>query len=205
MIELVVASGNQHKISEITGLLMGLPVKVSSLSDYPDSPKVVEDGKTFEDNARKKAREIFKYLKKPVLADDSGLEVVVLGNQPGVFSARFAGEQATDQQNNDLLLKRMNGMQADQRAASFVCSICFIDDNHEFLFNGIVNGVILENPRGRNGFGYDPLFFYPPYKKTFAELSLEEKSKVSHRGMAMESFKTFLTNHLKSIDKKLTF
>lgn len=195
--ELVVASGNRHKVCEISKLLQHLPAQVKSLKDYPDIPPVVEDGSTFEINARKKAREIYDCLQIPVLADDSGLEVPALNNQPGVFSARFAGPNATDLDNNNLLLERLKGLSADQRTARFVCSLCFIIDNKEYKFTGFATGVILEHPRGNSGFGYDPLFFVPQKNKTFAELETNEKSLISHRGQAMKKFKFFLNEYFK--------
>jgi XTP/dITP diphosphohydrolase len=157
---------------------------MKSLNDFGPIPGVVEDGKTFEDNAYKKAHFTAKVLGFPALADDSGLVVEALGGQPGVFSARYAGEGAGDEANILKLLKAMEGV-SDRRAA-FECIIAIaVPRGPALIFSGRCEGEIARGRTGKNGFGYDPVFFYQPLAKTFAEMSQEEKNRVSHRGKAM--------------------
>lgn len=171
-----------------------MPLQLKSLNDYSDYPDVVEDGKTFEENARKKARAYFEYSGIPTFADDSGLIVPALNSEPGVHSARYAGEQANYTANNRLLIEKIKNIPANKRNGRFVCTICYIDENHEEFITGTSAGIILDHLTGTKGFGYDPLFFVPELGKTFAELSMEEKNKISHRGRAMVMFKAFLKN-----------
>jgi XTP/dITP diphosphohydrolase len=187
-ISLVLATRNQGKIQELTRLLAHFPVRLKSLDQIGPLPPVHEDGKTFEENAYKKAFETASSLGLPALADDSGLMVEALQGSPGVFSSRYAGEGATDEENNRKLLREMKGL--TNRSASFVCTIAIaVPSGPALIYEGRANGSILEEPKGRNGFGYDPLFYYPPLGKTFAELNPDEKNRVSHRGMALEELK----------------
>lgn len=180
----VLATRNRGKISEFKELLSGFEIEVKSLNDFGPLPPVVEDGKTFEDNAYKKAYFTSKMLGFPALADDSGLIVEALDGAPGVHSARYAGEGASDEENNRKLLEAMKG--AENRKAIFVCSIIIaVPRGPALTYEGICEGEIVHDMKGGNGFGYDPLFYYPPLDKTFAQLSLEEKNRVSHRGKAM--------------------
>ncbi len=184
---LLVASHNEHKIREIKELTAHLKFEVVGLLEVGNYAPVVEDGDTFQANARKKAVEIANLSGELVLADDSGLEVDVLGGAPGVHSARFAGEPCSDQRNNELLLERLSGYPLEQRGASFRCAIalavprCAVE-----LTEGVCQGVILFEPRGAGGFGYDSLFFVPEYGQTFAELSSQVKNGISHRYLAMK-------------------
>jgi XTP/dITP diphosphohydrolase len=181
---LVVATRNGGKSRELRKFLEGFPVEVKDLNDFGPIPEVVEDGKTFEENAYKKASFTAKVLGLPTLADDSGLEVNALEGGPGVFSARYAGPGATDAENNEKLLESLDGI--DDRGARFSCVISVaVPSGPALTYEAICQGTILDAPRGDNGFGYDPLFYYPPLKKTFGEMTLEEKSQVSHRGKAM--------------------
>lgn len=181
---LVLATRNQGKISEFKELLSGFEIEIKSLKDFGPIPPVVEDGETFEDNAYKKAHFTAKVLGFPSLADDSGLRVEVLGGMPGVHSARYAGEDATDEDNNRKLLEAMEG--APNRKASFECIITIaVPRGPALIYEGRCDGEIACELRGQNGFGYDPLFYYPPLKKTFAEMSTAAKNRVSHRGKAM--------------------
>ena len=173
-----------------------MPIKLKNLNDYSRYPEVVEDGKTFEENARKKALAYFKYSGVPTFADDSGLVVPALNGEPGVFSARYAGEKANYADNNRLLIERIRNIPKDKRAGKFVCTICYIDENYEEIISGSSAGIILDQLRGAEGFGYDPLFYVPELGKTFAELSMEEKNQISHRGRAMALFKEFLKNKI---------
>ena len=181
---LVLATRNKGKIAEFKTLFSGFPIEMKSLNDFGPIPGVVEDGKTFEDNAYKKAHFTAKILGFPALADDSGLVVEALGGQPGVFSARYAGEGAGDEANILKLLKAMEGV-SDRRAA-FECVIAIaVPRGPALIYGGRCEGEIAGDRTGKNGFGYDPVFFYQPLGKTFAEMSQEEKNRVSHRGKAM--------------------
>lgn len=181
---LVLATRNRGKIEEFRALLGEFGVDIKSLDDFGPLPPVEEDGETFEENAYKKAHFTARALGFPALADDSGLEVEALGGQPGVLSARYAGEGASDGDNNRKLLKALEG-KADRKAA-FQCVIAIaVPRGPALIYEGRCEGAITPEERGKNGFGYDPVFFYPPLNRTFAELSREEKNRVSHRGQAM--------------------
>ena len=184
--EIVLATGNKGKIREFSGLLEGVFGRIISLNDLESPPEVVEDGATFRENALKKARAIAAYSGKPALADDSGLAVDALGGSPGVYSARYAGEGATDRDNIAKLLTELGGV--ENRSASFVCVLALVyPDGKEITAEGTCEGVILTEPRGEGGFGYDPVFFLPEYGKTMAEIPPELKNKISHRARAAES------------------
>ena len=181
---LVLATRNAGKIAEFKTLFSGFPIEMKSLNDFGPIPDVVEDGKTFEDNAYKKAHFTARVLGFPALADDSGLVVEALGGQPGVFSARYAGEGAGDEANILKLLKAMERV-SDRRAA-FECVIAIaVPRGPALVYSGRCEGEIARDRTGKNGFGYDPVFLYQPLGKTFAEMSQEEKNRVSHRGKAM--------------------
>lgn len=193
MTPLLVATRNRGKIKEIKALLDGLVEEVICADDLPDLPETVEDGATFAENALKKAREASKATGLAVLADDSGLVVDGLNGRPGVYSARFAGVGANDAANNDKLLQEVAGLSQAERSAAFVCSLAYVSpDGVEQLFEGRVGGMIIDQPRGEHGFGYDPLFLVNGYQQTMAELPLEEKNRISHRGQALQAFKNFL-------------
>ena len=185
---IVLATRNKGKISEIETLLSAFDIEIKSLEDFGPIPEVVEDGETFEDNAYKKAHFAAKVLGYPALADDSGLMVDALGGMPGVRSARYAGENATDRDRNLKLLTAMEGV--EDRKAVFKCVISIaVPRGPALVYEGTCEGVLALEILGENGFGYDPLFYYPPLKKTFAEMSSEEKNRVSHRGKAMAELK----------------
>ncbi len=173
-----------------------MSLQLKCLNDYSNYPNVIEDGKTFEENARKKARAYFEYSGLPTFADDSGLVIPALNGQPGVTSARYAGNNATYADNNRLLISKIINLPEEQREGKFVCTICYIDANCEKLITGTSEGIILDELRGHEGFGYDPLFYVPALGKTFAELSMEEKNRISHRGRAMVLLKDFLKNEV---------
>jgi len=188
-IPLVIATRNPGKTSEIRDLLTGFPVEIKNLDDFGPLPVVEEDGKTFDDNAYKKASFTAKILGIPALADDSGLMVGALGGMPGVKSARYAGEDATDKENNLKLLKAMKDV--EERDASFMCIIAIaVPAGPALIYEGGCDGHITQEPIGKNGFGYDPLFYFPPLKKTFAQMKSEEKNRVSHRGKAMAELRS---------------
>ena len=164
-----------------------LQIQIKCLKDYGPLPEVVEDGATFDDNAYKKAFHYARVLGLPCLADDSGLVVEALNGQPGVYSARYAGENVTDQENCDKLLQEMEGK--DNRLARFECVLSLATPGGPALtWEGCCDGEITRERRGESGFGYDPVFFYPEFGKTFAEVPMEKKSEVSHRGRAMAEF-----------------
>lgn len=196
MKKIILASNNAHKVKEIKNILSELDVDIKSLKDENINIEVIEDGLTFKENAYKKATEIADFLKKRgdnnfiVMADDSGLEVDYLNGAPGVYSARYAGEHGNDKKNNEKLLKELEGVNLDDRGARFVCEVALVDNDNKYIsVRGEATGVILEENKGCDGFGYDPLFYYEPLKKTFAQMKEEEKNKVSHRANALKELK----------------
>lgn len=193
MAKLLLASRNQHKIEELQQMLAGLNIEVISLDDVHDMPIIEEDGKTFSENASKKARLTAMHTGFTCLADDSGLVVDALGGQPGVYSARFAGEDADDQKNNCKLLQMLQGIDGEERRARFICVIAISDPRGNVCtVEGTCEGRIDFEERGTGGFGYDPLFIPEGYSQTFAELSREEKNRISHRGQALLKARTLL-------------
>jgi XTP/dITP diphosphohydrolase len=193
MKELVVATRNRGKLKEIQALLAGVVDNVRCAADFPDLADTIEDGATFQANALKKAREAVQHTGLPALADDSGLVVDVLDGRPGVYSARFAGEGAGDAANNLRLLEELAAVPPGQRQAAFVCQLAFVTpQGEEHLFDGRIGGTILTAPRGEGGFGYDPLFLVDGFDRTMAELGAAEKNAISHRGQALQQFRTFL-------------
>jgi XTP/dITP diphosphohydrolase len=193
MKELLIATGNKGKMKEFAALLAALPIKLYSFNDFPDFIPPPENGKTFAENAVIKATAAMLATGLPTIADDSGLCVEALGCDPGVFSARYAGVGATDADNNAKLLQELAGTPAAGRRAAFRCVIALCcPEGEPLLFNGELNGLILETSAGAGGFGYDPLFMVPEYGKTLAELPLEIKNRISHRGRATAALKEFL-------------
>lgn len=191
--KIVIATRNKKKLEELRRLTEDLDLEFLSLDDFPDIPEVIEDGKTFEENAIKKAISIAKATGLPAIADDSGLVVDSLNGAPGVYSARYAGEPSDDKKNIEKLLKKMEGVPPDKRQAHFVCVICLATPDGLFrTFTGRVDGIITEEPRGEGGFGYDPVFQPEGLNRTFAELSAEEKDSMSHRKRALGLLKEFL-------------
>jgi len=192
---LILASNNEHKIIEVRAIL-GPGYKIVKQSDYNIKP-IPETGLNFEENAVIKATGVFEATGITTIADDSGLVVDALNGAPGVFSARYSGENANDSSNNVKLLKNMAHLHKKERAARFECVIALVDKKQNNLvqtFKGAWNGTILYNPKGSNGFGYDPLFFDPVIGKSSAELSDEEKNKVSHRAIALAALKEHIKN-----------
>jgi len=184
---IVLATNNKNKVKEFKEILKDSPVQIKCLQDYGPLPEAVEDGETFDDNAYKKAFHYARVLGVPCLADDSGLVVDALDGKPGVYSARYAGGKATDRENSDKLLREMEGK--ENRKAHFVCVLSLATPGGPALtYEGRCDGEITRERRGESGFGYDPVFFSPEFGKTFAEISMEEKSRVSHRGKAMAEF-----------------
>ena len=185
MTELVLASGNKGKLAEFQRLLEGLDVQIHSMKEYPEIGEIVEDGSTFAENALIKARAVCKATGKPAMADDSGLAVDALNGAPGIYSARFAGEQRSDADNNAKVLQLLEGVEDSKRTARFFCVIAIVlPDGREYTAEGTCEGTILHALQGEGGFGYDPLFYVESLDKTFAELTMEEKNRISHRGHA---------------------
>ena len=199
---LVVATRNQGKSAEIRSYLNHAMLEIRDLNDFGPIPEIVEDGSTFEDNAYKKASFTAKVLGFPALADDSGLEVEALGGAPGVHSARYAGEDASDADNNAKLLGEMSGL--TDRRARFRCVLSLaVPMGFALTYEAQCDGQILHEPRGSHGFGYDPLFLYPPLQKTFSELTMEEKLRVSHRGRALMEIQSELDRVIQWLTKRL--
>lgn len=195
--KIIIASNNNHKIEEIKNILKDFPYEILSMSEIGINKDVEENGKTFEENALKKATEIAAFSNEITLADDSGLEVYALDNAPGVYSARFSGEHGNDKKNNMKLLELMQDIPIDKRGARFVCSMVLITPlGEKITAQGYVEGIIGYEEKGNNGFGYDPLFIIPEYGKTFAELDANQKNAISHRGRALIDLKQKLSQHL---------
>lgn len=198
MKEIVIATKNKGKIREIKSVFQHLNIEVISLEDFENVPDAVEDGMTFAENAMKKATFYAKVTGKACLADDSGLEVDMLQGAPGVYSARYAGENATDEENNKKLIDELQKIGGIGSAARFRCSLAFVDMNGQSLTcSGTCEGHIIESPRGAGGFGYDPLFYIKEFSKTMAEITMEEKNKISHRGIALKVMAEKLVDYLK--------
>jgi XTP/dITP diphosphohydrolase len=186
MKEIVLATRNKHKVEEIANILKGCPVKILSLDNFKDVPDVIEDKPTLKGNAVKKAKSVAICLKKWALADDTGLEVEYLKGEPGVYSARFAGPGCTYDDNNRKLLGLLKGVPKSKRRAQFRCVIALSDaKGRTKTVEGNICGYICRKAKGKKGFGYDPIFFVPGYKKTFAQLRMRDKNKISHRGKAL--------------------
>ncbi|MDX2480029.1 MAG: XTP/dITP diphosphatase [Desulfuromusa sp.] len=184
--KLLVATGNSGKLKEIRSLLDGSPLEIIGLDQLTAPPEVIEDCSTFEDNARKKAQEMAQFSGYLTLADDSGLVVAALDGAPGVHSARYAGKQGDDTANNGKLLAVMAAVEDEKRQAAFHCAMALAwPDGRCETYAGQVSGLIMRAERGTGGFGYDPLFIVPEYGKTLAELPLEIKNRISHRGTAL--------------------
>jgi len=197
LISIVIATRNKGKTAEIREMLKGFPVNIKNLDDFGPIPEIEEDGDTFDENAYKKASVTARILGIPALADDSGLLVESLDGAPGVHSARYAGEKATDKQRGEKLLGEMKGK--TNRKAAFECVISIaVPSGPALTYEARCEGLITEEPAGQNGFGYDPVFFFPELNKTFAELTRTEKSRVSHRGKALGELK-------EEFDKVLTW
>ena len=197
--QLLVATRNRDKLKELRALLAELNLEVISAADIPGLHDVVEDAATVKDNAIKKAVETARFAKKLTLADDTGLEVDALNGEPGVRSARYAGEEASYFENNKKLLKSLEGVAGEKRSARFRCVVAIADENGLVdTVEGVCNGVLIEKEKGGGGFGYDPLFIPDGQVKTFAELSLEVKNRISHRAKALQKACAVLSRHLRN-------
>ncbi|MBN2412920.1 XTP/dITP diphosphatase [candidate division KSB1 bacterium] len=194
---LLIATKNIDKIKEISGILENVKIKLVSAADFENIPKVNEDRNTLQGNAIKKATIYSQATGLPAIADDTGLEVDALNGDPGVNSARYAGENAAYSDNVQKLLSALSGVEKNKRTARFRTVIAFADKDKIETVEGICEGVITELPSGSNGFGYDPVFYVPDYKCTFAEMDPELKNRISHRGLALAKLKDFIINYFK--------
>lgn len=197
--ELVLATRNRKKIEEMRRITKCLNVAILTLDDFPECPEVEEDGKTFEENAVKKAVTVARCTGRPALADDSGLEVAALNGAPGTLSARYAGEPADDKKNIEKLLQVMSSIH--ERGARFVCCIALaFPDGTVNIFHGYTEGFLGREQRGANGFGYDPVFYPTGSDRTFAEMTDDEKDAISHRGRALDAFKQAIKQMLETVN-----
>src|SRR5499427_2597694 len=211
MTRILIATSNAGKLRDFAGAAAVHGIEIGGIPNFSSLPVVVEDGQTFEENARKKAEEYSGHVPgEIVLADDSGLEVDALHGAPGVHSARYAADEphladanTDDELNNARVLRELNGIPPEKRIGRFVCVLAAAKDGKTLAtFRGSAEGIILDAPRGTNGFGYDPLFFFPQIDKTFAELSAEEKSKYSHRGAAFRMLLDWFDSRLEKEENR---
>ena len=199
MKKLVLATHNKHKVQEFRALLGDIDVELLSLDDFPDVGEISEEEPTLQGNARTKASQAFRRLNLPCLGDDSGLEVYYLNKEPGAYSSRYAGPNATYADNCRKLLAKMKGVPPRRRAARFRCVLVFVAPNSpEILVEGVCNGVIAETPKGEHGFGYDPVFLPAGCNQTLAELEPALKNELSHRGKAVRNIKSRLKEYFSS-------
>ncbi len=191
--EIVIGTYNNNKKSEIREILNEIPVRLLDLDDFEDPPDIIEDGVTFEDNATKKALELAGFCQTCVMADDSGLEVDALDKRPGVLSSRYCGVDTGYEEKCLRLLEELKGVPFEKRTARFRCAIALAEpDRLQFVVKASCEGIISNEPKGNNGFGYDPIFYVPEHELTMAELEPEVKNRISHRALALELFKTNL-------------
>lgn len=193
MKKIVIATKNKGKIREMTDAFNSFNVEILSLDDFGNLPDAIEDGETFEDNAKKKATHYHNLTKCACVADDSGLEVELLNNAPGVYSARFAGNNATDDMNNEKLISEIKKLNRTDSRAQYRCALVFIDEENLLLTEGKCEGEIRLTAKGENGFGYDPYFYVGDV--AMAQMSLEDKNKISHRGLALKEMIKLLANN----------
>lgn len=183
MLEILIATNNLGKVKEIKDILDSPKIKILTMKDFPPFPKIEEDGKTYQENAFKKARKISEYTGKICLADDSGLEIDYLKGKPGIFSSRWGN---SDEERIDKVLKLLENIPINKRKAKFICVVVLVFPNGKiYMVKEECKGIITSNPKGENGFGYDPIFLVPEYDRTFAELGENIKNQISHRGKAM--------------------
>ena len=189
---IVLATQNRDKREELQEALSEFTVKILSLNDFPFIGEIEEVGQTLQENSMLKAKTVHNLTQLPVIADDTGLEVEALNGAPGIYSARYAGEDVTYEDNVNKLLAEMENIPLENRKAQFRTVISFVDKDRELWTEGRIKGIIGESAKGKNGFGYDPVFFVPELGKTFSELSIGEKNRISHRGLAMKKFRILL-------------
>ena len=193
---IVLATHNRDKREELQEALSEFTLEILSLNDFPFIGEIEEVGQTLLENSMIKAKTVHNLTQLPVIADDTGLEVEALNGAPGIYSARYAGEDVTYEDNVNKLLAEMENIPLGNRKAQFRTVISFIDKDRELWTEGTIKGIIGETAKGKNGFGYDPVFFVPELEKTFSELSIGEKNKISHRGLAMKKFRILLREYI---------
>ena len=197
--KIVLATHNRDKCAEMLAILGEMPIELLTLNEFPEIGEIIEDGKTLKENAFIKAILSHKVTKLPTIADDTGLEVDALGGQPGIFSARYAGENCSYSDNINKLLQEMENVPLNKQSALFRTAIAYVDDNMELATEGVVEGIITDVTKGIDGFGYDPVFYVPDMKKTYAEMTMNEKNKHSHRGKAVKNMQKLLQSRLPNI------
>ena len=197
--KIVLATHNRDKCAEMLAILGEMPIELLTLNEFPEIGEIIEDGKTLKENAFIKAILSHKVTKLPTIADDTGLEVDALGGQPGIFSARYAGENCSYSDNINKLLQEMENVPLNKRSALFKTAIAYVDDNMELATEGVVEGIITDVTKGIDGFGYDPIFYVPDMKKTYAEMTMNEKNQHSHRGKAVKNMQKLLQSRLPNI------
>ena len=195
--KIIIATHNKDKFKELHHGLSSLDVKLLSLYDFPQIKEIIEDGKTLKDNALIKARTVHRITSLPAISDDTGLEVDALGGAPGVFTARYAGENCSYLDNVNKMLREMKNVPENKRGATFKTVMAYVDDNVELTSKGIVQGTVTRTKKGVAGFGYDPIFYVQEEGKTFAEMTIEKKNIISHRGQAINNFKSVLSSYIK--------
>ncbi len=197
MKKIILASNNKGKIAEVKEILKDMNVEVISMKEAGLDVDIEENGSTFEENALIKAEAIMKMTGEITIADDSGLEVDYLNKEPGIYSARYMGHDTSYDIKNNAIIQRLDGVKGTDRSARFVCAMAVVfPDGKNIIARGTMEGLIADKPMGENGFGYDPIMYLPEYQKTSAQLSSEEKNKISHRGKALEKLKTQLQEYL---------
>ena len=201
--KIVFATHNRDKCAEMEAMMSDMPIQLLTPNELPEIEEIIEDGKTLEENALIKAKTVHKITHLPAIADDTGLEVDALGGQPGIYSARYAGENCSYSDNVNKLLKEMTNIPPPKRSALFRTAIAYVDENMELTTEGVVEGVIIDVTKGIDGFGYDPVFYMPGMKKTYAEMSMNEKNQISHRGKAVKNMKILLQSRLPQIFQQM--
>ena len=201
--KIVLATHNRDKCAEMEAIMSDMPIQLLTLNELPKIEEIIEDGKTLEENALIKAKTVHKITHLPAIADDTGLEVDALGGLPGIYSARYAGENCSYSDNVNKLLKEMANIPPQKRSALFRTAIAYVDENMELTTEGVVEGVIIDVTKGIDGFGYDPVFYMQDMKKTYAEMSMNEKNQISHRGKVVKNMKILLQSRLPQIFQQM--
>ena len=197
--KIVLATHNRNKCREMASILGDFPIDLLTLDSFPEIGEIIEDGNSLEENALIKARTVFKLTKIPSWADDTGLEVDALNGEPGIYSARYAGESCSYSDNVNKLIENMLAVPQNNRTAQFKTAIAFVGENMELVSEGSVEGLIATEPKGVGGFGYDPVFYVPEKGKTYSEMSMKEKNQISHRGKAIQNMIILLQSRLPHI------
>jgi XTP/dITP diphosphohydrolase len=193
--KIVLATHNWDKCAEMLAIFGAMPIELLTLNEFPEIGEIIEDGQTLIENAAIKAKTVHKLTNLPTIADDTGLEVDALSGQPGIYSARYAGENCSYLDNINKLLQEMKDVPTKKRSGLFRTAISYVDDNMELATEGVVEGLITDVTKGIDGFGYDPVFYVPEMNKTYAEMSMKEKNQISHRGKAVKKMQKLLQFH----------